>query len=353
MQRILQEPKLANNSPKSPTGVHVCTARGSRDYNAVVSKSSEFDWDDLRYFVRAARVRTLAGTARALGVEHTTIGRRLTVLEHKLGAPLFIRGPDGLRLTALGARVLPLVEDVERAVRAVQEAVFADRGKVRLAVPSGFTALITQHLDALQRQHAAVSLELLSGSRPVDLKKGEAELALRLGPVTDEDLVAQSMGEVGWSLYAADTYLARRGAPVDPRTLSGHEIIGYDESLEAVPGAKWLAAHAQDAKTVLRSREMTDMLEAAAAGLGLAVLPCVLGDTEPTLRRLSDEILGTRRLSLVYRREMLRVAPVRAVITFVASLMREHAGLISGVAPPHNAHRSRGSKIRSHRSGSR
>ena len=241
-----------------------------------MSKDSDFDWDDLRYFVQAARTKTLAGAARALGVEHTTIGRRLTALERALGAQLFIRGPDGLRLTPLAERVLPLVEDVERAVRAVQERVASDKMRVRLAVPSGFTPLITARLAELHQDHPDVTLELLSGSRPVDLKKGEAELALRIGPVTDQDLVAQNMGEVGLSLYAADAYLARRPAPIDPRQLAGHEIIGYDQSLAALPGAKWLDTHGAQASVVLRCREMTDMLAAASTGLGLAVLPCML-----------------------------------------------------------------------------
>ena len=75
---------------------------------------------------------------------------------------------------------------------------------------------------------------------------------------------------------------------------------------------------------------MTDMLAAASAGLGLAVLPCMLGEAEPTLKRITDQILVSVKLSLVYRREMLKVAPVQAVIKFITSVMRVHAALISG-----------------------
>lgn len=293
-------------------------------------KIGELDWNDLRYFVEAAQGRSLAATARALAVEHTTVGRRLTALERALGAPVFIRRPDGLQLTSLGERLLPLVEEVQRSVRAVQEAAATEQVKVRLAVPSGFAALITRHLARLQRMAPEVSLELLSSSKPVNLRAGEAELALRLGPIADEDLVAQNLGDAGWSLYAAEAYLARKGAPVDPRQLADHEIIGYDESLASTPGAKWLEAHAKGARIVLRSREMVDMVAAATAGLGLAVLPCVLGETAIGLQRLTPEVMGKRRLSLVYRREMLRVAPVRAVIKMMASVMHESERLISG-----------------------
>lgn len=164
------------------------------------------------------------------------------------------------------------------------------------------------------------------------VKRGEAELALRMGPVTDEDLVAQNLGQAGWSLYASDAYLARRPAPNNPRDLAGHDIIAFDESLTGVPGAKWIAEYGGGATIVLRNREMTDMLAAATSGLGLAVLPCMLAETEPTLRRLTSEVLGTHRISLVYRREMLRAEPVRKVIAFVTGVMREHADRLSGAA---------------------
>lgn len=323
-----------------PSGNGTSSPPPAQRYNLRVSKPRELDWDDLRYFLRAAHAKTLAGAARALKVEHTTIGRRLSALERAFGAKIFIRGPDGLRLTAFGERVLPLVEEVERAVLAVHAVAAADNVRVRLAVPSGFAALITRFLVQLRSAAPNVSLELSSGSKPVDLRRGDAELALRIGPITDVDLVAQNMGAVGWSLYGAESYLRQRPAPVDPRALAGHDVVGYDTSLADVPGAQWLDAHGDDANIVLRSRELTDMLAAATTGLGLAVLPCVLGDPEPSLRRLTDEVLGTRKLSLVYRRELLQVAAVRTVIEFVTRLLREQSALISGVAHgSSNAHR--------------
>jgi len=88
-----------------------------------VANADDLDWDDLRYFLRAASAATLAGAARRMGVEHTTIGRRLASLERGLGAALVLRSPEGLKLTPLGEKVLPLVENVERAVQQVEEAV--------------------------------------------------------------------------------------------------------------------------------------------------------------------------------------------------------------------------------------
>lgn len=168
----------------------------------------------------------------------------------------------------------------------------------------------------------------MSGARPVDLKKGEADLAIRVGPIADKELVARKLGEIGWALYASDAYLARRGAPRDPNDLRGHDVIGYDPSLASVPAANWLEERAASANVVMRSREMTDMLAASASGVGLAVLPCVVGGTEPKLTRLTEEPVATRNIALVYRREAKLSREVHAVVRMVVELMHEHAALL-------------------------
>lgn len=267
-----------------------------------------------------------------MGVDHTTIGRRLTSLERSLGAALFLRGADGLQLTALGEKMLPVAEEVERAVAAVRVLCAAQRPRVRLAVPSGFTNFFTEGLAALRSELPELSLELVSGARLVDLKRGEADLAIRIGPVTDEDLVVKKLCQAGWSLYAADAYLARRSAPTDPNDLSGHDLIGFDASLAGLPAARWLEQRAANATVVLRSREMTDMVAASLSGIGLAVLPCLLGDGEPTLRRLTPEPVATRPVSLVYRREVKLAEPVQAVIRFVVQVMRERGDAMLGAS---------------------
>ena len=295
-----------------------------------MASGAKLDWDDLRYFLRAARSGTLSGAARSMGVEHTTIGRRLTALEVALGAPLVVRAADGLHLTPLGEHVLPLVEGIEHAVLAVQDQVTQQPTRVRLALPSGFTRLFTAHLDRLLDTPSRVSLELLTGSKTLDLSKGEADIAIRSGPVADENLVARKLGDSGWSLYAAPAYLARHPAPADPDDLQGHDLIGYDLSLSSVPAAHWIERHAADSRIVMRSREMTDMLEAAVGGAGLALLPCLLGDSESALERLTPHVLAARELWLVYPREARRSAAVQSVARFVTAVMRDNAHRVSG-----------------------
>jgi len=269
-------------------------------------------------------------------VEHSTIGRRLASLERALGAPLVIRAPDGLHLTPLGASLVPLVEEVDRAVSAVQGQVFRGPARVRLAMPTGFTALFSENLGRLRRTHPRLALELLTGAKPVDLRRGEADLAIRSGPVDDDELIVRPLGDTGWSLYAAPAYLAQHGAPADLDDLSGHALIGFDPALAAVPAAQWIEQRAVGGRAtiVLRSREMSDMHAAALGGAGLALLPCVAADSTPGLVRVTTRVLATRGLSLAYPREARLSPAVQAVIRFVIDVTRDHAARIAGTDGP-------------------
>lgn len=289
------------------------------------------NWDDLRFFLLAARAGTLAGAARAAGVRHTTIGRRLAALERSLGVVLFVRGPEGLTLTSAGEQLLPLAQRAERGMRAVHEFAASRRDRVRLALPSGFLVLFADDLARLGREHPEVILETISGGRPVDLRRGEADLALRVGPIRDQDLVARPLGEVGSSLYASPGYLQAR-PPLGPDLdLGDHRVVGFGAELSALPAARWLEAHAAQATIVLRANEMASMLEAAASGAGLAVLPCLLADRDPRLLRLTPQVLAKRGLSLVYRREQRGNRSVRRVAQFLIDALRARVERISGV----------------------
>jgi DNA-binding transcriptional LysR family regulator len=310
--------------------VQTCTPACRGAYTRAVAALDNFDWDDLRYFLRAAQTKTLAGAARSMGVEHTTIGRRLSALERALGAPLVLRGPEGLTLTPLGERIAPLVQDVERAVLAAREAATSQRKRVRLSVPQALTGLLTQAVTQLRLVHPSITLEIIGHNRPPDLKLGKVDLAILVTTAIDEDLVRRSLGEVGWSLYAAETYLARRPAPIDPNDLSGHEIVALNTDSPAAPAAKWLGQHAANATVVSRSNASASLVAAAVGGAGLALLPCFLAEAEPALKRLTPDVLTTHPVFLVYRREVRLAEAVRVVIQFVIDLMRQHSERIRG-----------------------
>ena len=288
------------------------------------------NWDDLRYFLLAARAKTLAGAARSAGVQHTTIGRRLTALERSLGAPLFLRGPEGLALTPLGEKLLPLVLDVERGALAVRELAQSRRARVRVALPSGFVAFLADDLARFGNEHPDLTFETVSGGQLLDLKRGEADLAVRIGPILDVELVARAIGEVGWSLYASPRYLESHPTPASPYDLAGHNVIAYGADLVSLPAAQWLEAHAAQATTALSTNEITTMVDAAASGAGIAMLPCMVAEPDTRLVRLTPEVLARRELSIVYRREARMNDSVREVTSFLLETMRSRKAEISG-----------------------
>ncbi|MET0342745.1 MAG: LysR family transcriptional regulator [Polyangiales bacterium] len=283
----------------------------------------EPDWDDLRYFLAAARAKTLAGAARALGVEHTTVGRRLSALEKALGGALVLRGSDGLQLTRLGARILPELEELERGVKRVRELAASAAARVRLAVPSGLARFFTADLAQLVRDHPGLTLEIVSGASVADLTSGEADLAVRSSPLNEPELIARKLCDAGFALYGAAGHARPAGG------LRDQPVVGFHENLADTPAARWLDA--QGAKVVLRSREVSDMVTAAIDGVGMAVLPCSLADGEPRLQRLS-EVLVRAPLSLVHRREARLSEPVRTVIAFTIAVIKRNAARIDGSA---------------------
>ena len=302
-----------------------------------MQKCTGLDWDDFRYFLAVGRTGTLAGAARSLRVQHSTVGRRLDALEDGLGAQLFLRTPDGLVITAAGSAILPLVEEAERALAAAERIVHGGderiEGIVRLTTSEALRGLLVRRLPELRALHPQLMVEVLAGNRSLDLSRGEADLAVRAAATTQPDLICRRIGDAGWSLYASESYVLRRGAPSSPSDLAGHDLIGFDESLAAVPGALWLAQHATGGRVVIRGNSILAVLNAAIVGMGLAVISCFMGDVEPTLKRLTHVILGWREIWLVFHPDVARIARVRCVIDFVTEVIAEESARLRGDRP--------------------
>ncbi len=291
------------------------------------------DWNDLRYFLAAHRRGSLSAAARELGCEYTTVGRRIAALEAALGTTLFSRAPEGLKPTPAAADLVPLAEQIERATVAIAARAAGHdvrvEGVVRLTCPEGFSLYLVDRFVELRARHPGLVLEIVTEARSLDLGRGEADVALRMNPTTQRDLVTRTLCEMPWRMFASAAYLARRGRPSAAGDLRGHEIVGYDAPLAHVPGARWLDEHAEGASVVLRGSSLRAVVDAAVAGLGLTVLPHFLASRTAGLDLLAPEVLGTRTLSIVVHPDLVRVARVRAVIDFLAeAVLRDHtAGL--------------------------
>lgn len=296
------------------------------------------DWDDLRSFLAIARSGSLQGAARALGVNHSTVFRRLNALEARLGVRLFDRFPRGYALTAAGEHMLRSAERVEDEILGLERRLLG--GDVRLAGSLRVTTTDTlvhgvlgPHLRAFQAAYPEIELELITGNAFFDLSKREADVALRPSRHPGDAMVGRRLAALAVALYAARDYLAERGRPAGAPELAGHALITGDASLAHLPATRWLERHVPAAGSVLRCNSWLSQLAAARAGLGLAALPCFLGDRAPELVRvLPPDPALAGELWLLTHSDLRRTARVRAFMETIARGIRRERALLEGEA---------------------
>ncbi|MFI5301494.1 MAG: LysR family transcriptional regulator [Polyangiales bacterium] len=291
------------------------------------------DWNDLRHVLALARGGSLVAAARALGVEHTTVGRRIAAIERDLGARLFAKTPDGHRLTPAGEQAFAAGEAMERVALGLEAAIAGRDGRpegtVRVTTSEGFTPVLIPHLARLYAEQPRIIVELLSANRTFDLSRGEADIAIRMVPTTSPDLVARRVSTTGWALFASPAYVARAGKVSDPEALAGHRLVGFDDPLGETPGGKWLAQHLQGSDVVIRGNSIPSIADAVAAGLGLSCLPCLTGDRDARLVRVSP-VVASGVMWLVVHPERQVSARVRIVWDFLLEVIAAEAPLLTG-----------------------
>jgi DNA-binding transcriptional LysR family regulator len=311
------------------------------------------DWNDFRIVLAISREKTLSAAARSLKVDQSTVGRRLAAFESAAGTRLFDRTPDGYLLTAAGEAIREAMAAVETQALSVERKLAGGdarlEGVVRLATSDSFaTWFVVPRLRLFRARFPGIMIELLTGNPPVSLARREAELSLRLSKPTEPNLVARRIGSAAWAAYASDAYLAEHGAP-DPRThFVGHEVVGYQEELARTVGAQWLRERADRAAVVLTSNSLVSHARAVLAGLGVGALPCIAGDVEPSLRRLSG-VIGHHGIWLVVHPNVRHSARVRAAMSFLSEIVKDEAELLSGRAPGRNDLRARATAPRARR----
>ena len=275
-------------------------------------------WDDLRFLLALAREGTLTAAAIALGVSQPTVGRRISVLEKKVGTPLIERRPDGYLLSDAGQAVVAQAEHIEAAVLAADRATAFDsrrmRGTVKLtSVDWLCSGVLAPALARFGQQHPDVAVELIAEARWLDLPRGESDLAIRTARFEHPGLLQRrvALSEVG--VYATSDYLKARGLPDLAAGSPGHRFVTVTD--DAGRGdAEWLKAHASSAQVSARANGRLLLATLAGGGEGLALLPRFVGDATPglTLLKLSP-LPPPRELYLGMRPDSRAIPRVRAV----------------------------------------
>jgi DNA-binding transcriptional LysR family regulator len=296
-----------------------------------------FDWNDLRYFIAVARHRSTLAAARALKMNQSTVQRRLTELERRLGRKLVKRHPTGYRLTELGQEMLPYAERVEQAVLAFGEHLEAAKreavGVIRVTCPEPLVYRITQSplLERFQAQHPGLRVEFVMSDKYLDLAKGEADVALRSGDTDDGELVGRKLADSYWAVYASRSYLEQHGKPEKVEDLERHLLIGLDETMANHRAAKWLREVAPNAKIVARNNSVLGLVYAVKSGIGIAPLPTALGDAEKDLVRVLGPIPELARIwRMLAHRDVRRTPRVSAFFDFMVAEVEALKPILTG-----------------------
>ena len=295
------------------------------------------DWDDLRVFLSLAREGKLAAAARKLNVSHPTIARRIKALEDTIGARLFDRLPDHFVLTAAGEELMADVQAMESAAESIHRrsaglAAAANKGTVRLSAGEAMTAFVARHLPRLRRNLQCIEIELDSRHLIANLSRREADLMIREQVPDLAGIVSRRLGRVAYAVYAAPSLAA---GDTSIEALRALPWIGFDEVHNYMPGQAWILDLLGGPRPAVRVNNWLVMHEAAAAGAGLAVLPCYLGDPDPGLRRIGSILPEVAADQWLLVHDDLRgLARVRAVMDVLIQLFQEERAAIEGRLEP-------------------
>ena len=292
------------------------------------------DWDDVRHFLAVARGGSVRAAAEGLGVNHSTVLRRIAQLEERLGAHLFEKLPSGYRLTAAGEEVLELANQMEASSHQLETRVFGRdqsvRGLLRVTLaPTVATHLLMPDFAEFASQHPEIEMEILSSGELANLTKREADVAIRV--VYDrKSLPLNLQGLKGPELFGA-VYIARErlaawlaGSPDPIRwiVISAHGIPEWASAGEIpITGVPF------------RTTDGEAQIVAVRQGLGLTTLPCFVGDADPLLVRVPGSELhlyGT--LWLLTQGETSKTKRVRRFTEFVARRLAAYAPLLAGLS---------------------
>lgn len=297
------------------------------------------DWNEPRLVLAVQRAGSLTGAAKSLGIDHSTAFRRLNTLEDRLGVRLFERLPGGAYVpTSAGERMAAAAERMEDEALALDRDIAGRDHRLsgRLRVTSSETLayrLLTGHLAAFRRAHPGIVVELVIDNRVLSLSRREADIALRPTRPKEGDLWGRKLARVVWAVYGARAFLQASQTPISTAgDLSAHPLIGWGDTTVGIAAADWLGRMARAEAFVYRTNSMINQMLAAKAGIGLALLPCYLGDSEPDLARAMPqpirELAG--ELWIVTHADLKDTARVRVFFELVGGGLANDRNLLGG-----------------------
>jgi DNA-binding transcriptional LysR family regulator len=296
------------------------------------AKKNSIDWDDLRIVLAIAGNGTLSGAARSLGVTHSTVFRRLGAIERRLGVRLFDRFRDGYAPTAAGetARALAarFADEISILQRQLSGQDLRPSGIVRITTTDTVGAIVMPHLPKLHASYPDIRAEIAISNSMANLTHREADIAIRPTPEPPDVLIGRRIVDIVHAIYAAPRYLSRRKSG----ELAGFDWIGLDDSLRSTIIGRWMDENVPNECITCRVDALPALRDAARAGMGLALLPCYVGDGADGLQRVTRKMPAVPRsaLWLLTHKDLQRTARIRAAMDFLATALRSQRAVFEG-----------------------
>jgi DNA-binding transcriptional LysR family regulator len=291
--------------------------------------------DDLLVLLAVSRTARFTAAAQALGLNHTTVSRRIASLEKALGGRVLARAPGGWELTDLGAQAVQAAEQVEAVVGALGPAGRAPdpiTGVVRMTATDGFSAYIAAPAVArLRRDHPGLSVEVVTMTRRALQQRSGLDIEVVVGEPQVHRAEAMRLGEYMLGMYASRAYLAEHGTPATVAELNDHPLVYFVDSMLQVDDLDAPRRLVPAMRDGLTSTNVFVHVEATRAGAGIGFLPCFMGDLHPDLvRLLPAEIAELLPYWMVLRPDSLRRPAVAAVVQALREQMAEHREWLLG-----------------------
>lgn len=296
------------------------------------------DWDDLRIFLAVARTESLSGAGRRLAMDASTVGRRVARLEGAVGAALFLKTPQGYRLTAEGGRLVAPAEAAERAATAATEAVTRDAGlsgQLRIGAPDGCANyLLPQVARDLCAAHPGLEIQIVALPRVVNLTRREADMAIAVSAPDTGRLMVQRLVDYRLHLAGHVDYLDRHPPLRGLEDLRGHRMIGYIPDMIFDRELDYLSATGMEVAQI-SSNSVAVQMQAVRAGAGLGIVHDFAIPFAPGVRRvLADRVALRRSFWLVRHADDRGSRRLTLLAEAVAQGIRAEVMRLEGVPDP-------------------
>jgi DNA-binding transcriptional LysR family regulator len=291
------------------------------------------DWNDYRAFIVVAQTGQIARAAKKMGVDATTVGRRIRRLESQIGYSLFELTREGQALTQAGEKLLNSIEVMASAADAVQPTAprgSGPSGTLRISVSEGFGSwFLTKHVPQFVERYPELRLEIVASSGFLSPSKREADIAVVMSRPNAGRVVAQKLAAYKLRLYASKSYLDRYGHPLRLKELGKeHHLIGYIPDLLYAPELNYLDDLVPGLTPDIRSSSIIAQHRLVAVGAGIGVLPCFIGDIDETLTSIFPEHTISRNFWLVTHKDNRSLERIKAGKNWLLQIARQNADIL-------------------------